>query len=227
VVPPADVKTPTPQGGALYEEVFHGDDGTVLRPPAKKVMWVGAATPVNAAARPVLDLWYPGWTVRFASIPAVDPLGDYWAAYTDGTTLDSASVTVDTSAENSGSVYSHAAAWSHTVALGGVGATETWTLLVQPSFLGADPSFWNFSAPAAPSDSRTWNYSSHLALSAFSISHAPLPQVLWQAPRWRYWIPVNWHTVGGHWGDLGSVPLKILTPLPAGNTWVDVVDGPA
>lgn len=53
---PPVTKVPTPQGGALFDEVFHGDDATVLRPPAKKVMWYGAATPDNAAPG---DFWYP------------------------------------------------------------------------------------------------------------------------------------------------------------------------
>lgn len=35
--------------------VLHGDDGTVSRPAAAVVYWVGAATPANGAA---YDFWY-------------------------------------------------------------------------------------------------------------------------------------------------------------------------
>jgi hypothetical protein len=52
---PPTSKTPTPQGGALFAQVIHGDDGTVLRPPAMIVYWLGAAFPDNAAD---YDFWY-------------------------------------------------------------------------------------------------------------------------------------------------------------------------
>lgn len=88
-----------------------------------------------------------------------------------------------------------------------------------------------FTLPTLTDDNMAFavSYGKRIAFSWFAgfSGIAFRPVVTYRSPRWRYWIPVNWHTVGGHWGDLGSVPLKILTPLPDGNTWVDVVDGPA
>lgn len=55
---------PTPSAGSAARRfalpgivvVEHGDDGTVARPDADLVRWVGAATPENGV---VYDDWYP------------------------------------------------------------------------------------------------------------------------------------------------------------------------
>lgn len=42
--------------GDLFAEVYHGDDPNVLRPPVKRVQWVGVAFPNNGDK---LDFWIP------------------------------------------------------------------------------------------------------------------------------------------------------------------------
>lgn len=52
----------------------------------------------------------------------------------------------------------------------------------------------------------------------------PDATIRYTSPRWRYWIPSGWHTVGGHFATKGGVTPQRLTP---GHGWVDIVDGPA
>lgn len=101
----------------------------------------------------------------------------------------------------------------------GVLDDESFTLVMQPDFMMESmPTVY-----APPSVPGTAKESAAFGALTANVTQ-PFPETVVRSPRWRYWIPVKWHVIGGHYAPIGSVGLKIFTP-PHG--WVDIVDGPA
>lgn len=162
------------------------------------------------------------WQLKFSwAHPLADLTG--WHDLSDGTLINDA--TVDPAVSSSGVLVDI----HPTVSLDalGTGLPLNWSILLHNSnftdaFEGSD-----YAAPASGSG---LDYADGYLLQAmmFLAFHSGLPspilpQIKYQLPRWRYWIPDNIYTVGGHWSDPNGVVVKRLKD--DGVTWIPIVDG--